>query len=73
MDEAVKNLVMLVWTFSAINMNIEEKDINTLLLSEEKPDVSTQSIVDLHSQGLQFEKDKIKQVKKILENKTQAG
>ena len=72
MDEVVKNLVMLVWTFSAINMNVEDSNIGTFVLTEDKSDVSLQAIVDFDSEKSQFKRNQ-KGIAEDLENKTQAG
>ena len=72
MDEVVKNLVMLVWTFSAINMNVEDISVGTLVLTEDHSAVSIQAIVDFDSEESQIKKNQ-KGIAEDLENETQAG
>lgn len=72
MDEVVKNLVMLVWTFSAINMNVEDLSVETLVLTEDHPSVSSQTVVDFDSEESQIKKNQ-KGIAEDLENETQAG
>ncbi len=72
MDEVVKNLVMLVWTFSAINMNVEDLSVETLVLTEDRPSVSSQTVVDFDSEESQIKKNQ-KGIAEDLENETQAG
>ncbi len=72
MDEVVKNLVMLVWTFSAINMNVEDISVGTLVLTEDRSAASIQAIVDFDSEESQFKKNQ-KGTAEDLENETQAG
>jgi len=70
MDEAIKNLVLLVWTFSAININTQNENIDSVVIENGK---EVAPITQVVATARTNEKNSKKKHTYRLEDKTNAG